>query len=435
MPAPRATRDNAGVSSILPINLDDLLHCRGVESARIEFKSGWNPRTTGHQALKTICAFANDYHNLNGGYVVLGVGEEHGRGVMPPAGLTAAEIAAAGRWIGGHCNRLDPPYQPVVSPEVVAGRRVLVLWAPASDMKPHSAPDGPRGAAKYWIRLGAETVDAQANGLLSGLMAQTARVPWDDRRAFDARIEDLREAAVREFLRDVRSGLVDEPSAGEVYRRMRLTVRANGSELPRNIALLLFTDEPEHWFPGARTDVVLFPDGPAGDTLRERIFRGGLVTQLRGSFRYLESLLQTEIRKAPDRVASLSWTNYPLDAIREALVNALYHRSYQPDASEPTKVYCYPDRIDITSYPGPVPGIEPDHFLPGAAVPAMPARNRRVGEFFSELKLAERRLTGVPKIFEAMARNGSPPPRFDFDEGRTWFRATLPVHPGESAMS
>ena len=41
----------------------------------------------------------------------------------------------------------------------------------------------------------------------------------------------------------------------------------------------------------------------------------------------------------------------------------------------------------------------------------------------------------VPKIFEAMARNGSPPPRFDFDEGRTYFRATLPAHPGERATS
>ena len=111
------------------------------------------------------------------------------------------------------------------------------------------------------------------------------------------------------------------------------------------------------------------------------------------------------------------------------------HRSYQPDAAEPTKVYCYPDRIDITSYPGPVPGIEPDHFLPGAAVPAMPARNRRIGEFFSELKLAERRLTGVPKIFEAMARNGSPPPRFDFDEARTYFHTMLPVHPGHGPGS
>ena len=65
----------------------------------------------------------------------------------------------------------------------------------------------------------------------------------------------------------------------------------------------------------------------------------------------------------------------------------------------------------------------------------MPARNRRIGEFFSELKLAERRLTGVSKIFQAMARNGSPPPRFDFDQGRTYFRARLPVHPGERATA
>ena len=56
------------MSAILPVNLDDLLHCRRVESARVEFKTGWDPNTTGFQALRTICAFANDYHNLNGGY-------------------------------------------------------------------------------------------------------------------------------------------------------------------------------------------------------------------------------------------------------------------------------------------------------------------------------------------------------------------------------
>ena len=55
---------------MLTINLDDLLHCRGVESERVEFKRSWNEHNTGPQVLRTICAFANDYHNLNGGYVV-----------------------------------------------------------------------------------------------------------------------------------------------------------------------------------------------------------------------------------------------------------------------------------------------------------------------------------------------------------------------------
>ncbi|MCY4377710.1 MAG: hypothetical protein OXC31_28470 [Spirochaetaceae bacterium] len=62
---------------------------------------------------------------------------------------------------------------------------------------------------------------------------------------------------------------------------------------------------------------------------------------------------------------------------------------------------------EITSYPGPVPGIERDHLRAGARVPSAPARNRRIGEFLKELDLAEERLTGLPKIFQAMEQNGS----------------------------
>ena len=72
-----------GMSAILQINLNALLRCRGVESERVEFKASWNPNTTGVQVLRTICAFANDYHNINGGYIVIGVAERDGRAVLP----------------------------------------------------------------------------------------------------------------------------------------------------------------------------------------------------------------------------------------------------------------------------------------------------------------------------------------------------------------
>ena len=417
------------MSALLPINVEDLLHCRTVESARIEFKAAWDPEVTGFQVLKTLCAFANDHHNLNGGYVVLGVAERDGRGVMPPGGLSTVEIDAAAKWIRGNCNRIDPVYQPVISPEVVAGRDILVLWAPASDMRPHQAPDGRRGARKYWIRLGSETVDAQANGLLPALLDQTARVPWDDRRAFDAHVGDLRPDLVRRFLREVGSGLGDDPDPEAVYRRMRITVRANDHELPRNVGLLFFSDDPERWFRGARIEVVQFPDGPGGNTLVEHVFRGALVPQIRDCLRHLEGLTATLIRKHDDRFKASASRSYPSVAVREALVNAVYHRGYQADTPEPTKVYLYPDRMEITSYPGPVPGVEAEHFRPGVSTPPAPARNRRIGEFLKELELAEGRLTGVGKIFAAMAGNGSPPPDFDFDPGRSYFRVTLPIHP------
>jgi len=60
-------------------------------------------------------------------------------------------------------------------------------------------------------------------------------------------------------------------------------------------------------------------------------------------------------------------------------------------------------------------------------VPSVPARNRRIGEMLKELKLAEAR--GIRKVFRAMIDNGSPPPRYEFDEERTYFTVILPAHP------
>ena len=424
------------MSAILPINLDNLLHCRGVESERVEFKATWDPDVTGPQVLKTICAFANDYHNLNGGYVVIGVAETKGRAAIPPAGLSAEEVEAAQRWIRGQCNRLDPVFQPVLSPETIDDRLLLVVWAPASETRPHRAPDAGGDRRRYWVRLGAETVDAEQRGdLLRGLMQQTARVPWDDRRAADALIEDLREAKVREYLRDVGSGLLDEPDAREIYRRMRITTRVNDHETPRNAGVLFFSNDPAQWYRGARIEVVQFTADRAGDVQEERAFGGALVDQLRDCLNYLENVSTYHLEKQHDRSQVRGWVSYPLPALRETLVNAVYHRGYDADQPEPTKVYLYPSRVDVISYPGPVPGIEPRHLAADASVPPVPARNRRIGEFLKELKLAEGRLSGLPKVFQTMEANGSPTPRFDFDEQRTYFQATLPAHPEYGALS
>ena len=62
----------------LPINIHDLLRGKPVEWERLEFKEGWNPEAV----LHTLCAFANDIHNLGGGYVLIGIAE-HDQRSMP----------------------------------------------------------------------------------------------------------------------------------------------------------------------------------------------------------------------------------------------------------------------------------------------------------------------------------------------------------------
>jgi ATP-dependent DNA helicase RecG len=422
------------MSSILPVNIENLIDNRGVENARVEYKASWDAATTGFQILKTICAFANDLQNLNGGYIVIGIAEQNGRALLPPRGLDPDELDEIQKWIRGNCNRIDPEYQPVISPELFDGKYLLALWVPGSETRPHKAPDGKSGDRKYWVRLGSESVDAEKNGVLQSLLQLTARVPFDDRRAFQAEIEDLREMKVREFLHDVRSGLLDETNTKDLYRKMRIAAPVNSHDTPLNIGLLLFTDNPEQWFPGARIEVVQFAADASGNVLEEKIFKGGLHEQIRDCLAYLENIATQHIEKQEAAFRVRGWVSYPLPALREALVNAIYHRGYE-GIREPVKVYLYSDRIEIISYPGPVPGIREEHLKPGGSLPPVPARNRRIGEFLKELRLAEGRGTGLPKVFAAMKQNGSPEPRFDFDEERTYFRVTLSAHPEYLAIS
>ena len=422
------------MSRILQVNIDGLLRCQGVESARVEFKAGWDENTAGYQILKTICAFANDFQNINGGYIVVGVAEQDGYAILPPKGLDACEIDAIQKWIRGHCKRIDPEYQPVMSPETVDGKIVLVLWVPGSDARPHRAPSGKKGDCKYFVRIGSESVDAESNGLLGQLLQMTARVPFDDRRALSATVEDIREAKVREFLRDVQSGLLDETNSREIFRRMRIAQQVNGHDAPRNIGLMMFSENADDWFRGARIEVAQFAADASGDVVEEKVFTGGIHEQLRRALAYLEGISGTYTEKQPSAFRAKGWASWPIPALREALVNAVYHRGYD-GITEPVKVYLYPDRMEIISYPGPVPGIEQEHLTQQSPMPPAPARNRRIGEFLKELRLAEGRSTGIPKMYKAMRDNGSGDPLFEFDAGRTWFKTTLPAHPEYVAIS
>ncbi|WP_193771011.1 RNA-binding domain-containing protein [Candidatus Magnetaquicoccus inordinatus] len=401
----------------------------------MEFKASWDEESTGLQVIRTLCAFANDFQNVNGGYIVIGVAEENGKALLPAKGLTAKELEEAEKWIRGRCNRIDPVYYPVFSPEIIDNKHVLVLWAPGSNQRPHSAPESNenKSTRKFYIRIASSTIDADSKPVLkTQLLQMTAQVPFDDRRALQAEVSDIRESKVREFLHEVRSELADELDTGRLYRHFRIVEAVNSHYVPKNIGLLFFSQDPGFWFPGARIEVVQFAaTDKSGDVLAERIFaKQPIHEQLRACLAYLESLSGRLTKKLSNSFQASRWLDYPIPAVREALVNAVYHRSYEKEhILEPSKVYLFPDRMEIISHPGPLPGIEMHHLSGEISLPPVSARNRRIGELLKDLGLAEGRGTGIPKLRRVMRQNGSGPPRFDFDENRTYLRVTLPVHP------
>ena len=87
-----------------------------------------------------------------------------------------------------------------------------------------------------------------------------------------------------------------------------------------------------------------------------------------------------------------------------------------------------PERLTITSYPGPDRSIKIRDLKKGKLI-ARRYRNRRVGDLLRQIDLAEEAGTGIPTTIEAMKINGSPRPDFKTDEDRTYFTAILPIHP------
>ena len=132
---------------------------------------------------------------------------------------------------------MEPDVQLRLSPELVDSKHVLVVWVPGSDARPHQAPTGKNKQRAYYIRDGSETIEAKGQ-LLTDLLNLCAKVPFDDRRASQFTVNDLRSTLVREFLNQVESGLVDEPNDYKIYRQLWLTAKVNDHEVPRNIALL-----------------------------------------------------------------------------------------------------------------------------------------------------------------------------------------------------
>ena len=121
---------------MIPLKIETLLDGRVVEQDRVEYKKGWNPSDTIH----TMCAYANDFNNSNGGYIVIGVDTKYGRPVLPPVGIETDKLDFVQQEIVQYCNLIEPRYLPRTEIIEYQGQNVIYLWCPAGNHGPFKAP-------------------------------------------------------------------------------------------------------------------------------------------------------------------------------------------------------------------------------------------------------------------------------------------------------
>jgi ATP-dependent DNA helicase RecG len=235
---------------------------------------------------------------------------------------------------------------------------------------------------------------------------------------------------VRRFIRLARArlpALLEDDPPARVLDNLRLT---EGARL-RRAAVLLFGDDPQALFPTAQVHVGRF--GAGGTILDDRRIGGDLFTQLDEVVARLRSYLQVrlEVPGEPSGggLADLQrrevW-EYPLDALREALVNALIHRDYT--ALGDVQVRVSEDRLDIWN-PGGLPAGLSSEDLRREGHVSRP-RNPLLAQVFYYAGLVEGWGTGTTRMIAACRGQGLPEPEFHEEAGglRVTFR-TNPFAP------
>ncbi|MGO9228184.1 MAG: ATP-binding protein [Bryobacteraceae bacterium] len=350
---------------------------------------------------EAVTAFANDlpYHRLPG-YLVIGV---HDDGT--PSGLDVTDQLLQN--LGG--LKTDGNIQPLPSLNVakfsLPGGDVAVVEVLPSDLPPV------RYKGRTWIRVGPRKAIANQ---------QEERILTEKRiahaRSFDAL--PCLGSSIDELATDLfRNTYLSQAVAPEVIAENNRDLGTQLGSLrfydvdkqcPTNAGILLFGRNPLQWLPGAYIQFLrLVGSSLTGDILVEKALSGDLLTVLRD----LESLVELHIESRPAAASPLrerQVVNYPRVALRELLMNAVLHRSYE--SSAPIRFYWFSDRVEIQS-PGGLYGVaSPENFPNQNSY-----RNPVLAEAMKALGFVNRFGRGVLRAQEALTQNGNGPAEFQFD--------------------
>ena len=415
----------------LAININDLLNKQKIESNRIEFKKGWNPASIYH----SVCAFANDFDDLGGGYIVVGVDTDETTGVAirPVEGIPTEKIDGILQDMIGYNNKISPYYMPRTSVEEIDGKYVLVIWCPAGINRPYSVPENVTAKSNtkeyFYVRSGTSSIIAKGE-VLDELRELASRVPFDERGNPDIKIEDISTLLLREYLVKVGSKLANELYTKPLESILDLYVGPKENRMLRNVAAMMFCEDPSKFFKRTQVEVVYFPKGRLNNpnNLYEGpVIKGSITQIIDRTLEYLNRMLvmQTVI-KPEDSSRSQKFFTYPYQALEESVTNSLYHRDYRE--WEPVVITVEPQGITIQNVGGPDRSISAADISKCEILVSKRYRNRRLGEYLKELDLTEGRSTGIPTIQNVLENNGSPRATVVTDDERTFFRITIPCH-------
>jgi ATP-dependent DNA helicase RecG len=232
----------------------------------------------------------------------------------------------------------------------------------------------------------------------------------------EAEIEDLDPDLLDAYLEKLNLPLREDSDNGhQILLERGCLKRVEGNLRPTYAALLLFGRYPQQWLPNSTILAAHFTGMTFGDRFIKQDIRGTLPDQLRQAEAFVRANSGTVVRLVG--LARHEEPEYPLEAVRELLVNAIAHRDYNLQGDN-IHLNIYSDRLEVQS-PGRLPGpVTLDNLLE-----ARFSRNAVIVQVLSDMGFIERLGYGLDRVVTVLKQSQLRPPRFEEVSGS--FRVTL----------
>ena len=349
-----------------------------METQNREFKSHWRD-----EYLRVICAFAN----ADGGNLIVGV-DNNGQ----PVGVEDSR-----KLLEDIPNKIRNKLGIIPSVEVEQRENKDIIGISVNSSSVPISYDG-----KYYLRSGSTNLELEGNELANFLMRKVGKT-WDEFIEERASLNDINPETIESFKKlaeDRIPSIVSEKDHSVVLEKLNLL---EGDKLKR-AAVLLFGKNPQKFYPSAYLKIGKFLTETEIQT--SDVVEGSLFEQLESALEILRTkYLKSEIRF--EGIHRREILEYPHEALREAIINALIHRDYLGTSTIQVRVYS--DRLTIMNegkFPPEVPveKLKTEHLSK--------PKNVLLAGVFYKAGFIESWGRGTIKIVEKCLEQGLPEPDF-----------------------
>jgi ATP-dependent DNA helicase RecG len=346
----------------------------------------------------------------NGGILLFGIDEKKGYqvvGVYDPQDLQ--------KKVTEQCQQMEPPVRAEFTVAELEGKIIVSAEIPALDIS--ERPCYYRGAGRTkgaYVRVGDADLPMTDYELYS-FEAFRKHLHDDERPVERADMSLLDEKKIQEYAQKRSKGRPGFAllSPEQAYEMLNLT----RNRVPTLAAVMNFGLYPQGFFPQLSITAIVVPGTEIGETDSDsarftdnRRIEGTIPAMVEEALNFCRRNMKVKTIIDKDTGNRRDRTEYPIDALREALLNAVIHRDYSIHTEgTPIQLDFFTDRLEIHS-PGNLYGRMSVEQL-GVAHPDL--RNPALAVMTETLTAAEHRYSGIPTMRRAMKAHGLPEPKFE----------------------